>query len=161
MPRLLLGTLTCALVMVAGSIGPWVHITVARATATYSGVDNTGDGFITIVLGIAGAVASWWAWHADGNRRWRIFAAIFFGLAAIIAWDRWSDISRVMDGLERENPNAADGSLGVSAGWGLQLTATASMLATLLALLMLRRPRVPFGIGTSPDDRDRSWKGRR
>lgn len=121
-----------ALLVVVGSLGPWVRVLFFEV----SGTDT--DGVITLILGlIAGALLLVRIARPD-ERRWLlvIIAPCFLVSAAIGICD-WVNLERVPDTGE-ENPLQ----ISVQIGWGLVVMTISAMVGSLLALSLILRPPV-------------------
>ena len=112
--------------VIIGSLGPW-------ATLGFISVSGTsGDGQITIVLGIAAAALAIWQYQSGRYTRGRRVALlIVFGLAAVVAGYDWLNIANVIEESESSL-------FTPSIGWGLHVAALSSIVGTIAAVSLFR-----------------------
>jgi hypothetical protein len=121
--------LICAVLIVVGSIGPWVEV----AGTTIWGIE--GDGSLTIIFGLiaAGLATMQLLGQAQRQRGW-VLRLLFlaFALTAAVGLIDWVDLGRTIDGV----------SLDARVGWGLPLMTVGGGIGSALAIgQYLRRPR--------------------
>jgi hypothetical protein len=124
-----IGMLICAVLIVVGSIGPWVEV----AGTTIWGIE--GDGSLTIIFGLiaAGLATMQLLGQAQRQRGW-VLRLLFlaFALTAAVGLIDWVDLGRTIDGV----------SLDARVGWGLPLMTVGGGIGSALAIgQYLRRPR--------------------
>jgi len=115
-----LGGLVTAVLMLVGGLGTWASATVFGATISVNGSDR--DGAIVIICAVMVAMAV-----VVASR-----AVTIIGIVAALAATATS-VYDVQDVLS---------TTGVSVGWGLWLSAVASLVAAILTIARLREHRV-------------------
>lgn len=124
--------LVCAVLVLVGSVGPWV---TAFGFIEVSGTE--GDGMITLVLAlVAGLLIGWRV--ASGSRWPRFLAGLaFLAVAGIGVYD-WSELERNIDEADEDVRAFVDAA--VSVGWGLVLTTFAGVAGLIVTVLDAARP---------------------
>jgi hypothetical protein len=124
--------LVAAVGVVIGSLLPWVSVNILFGSVSLSGTD--GDGKITLVVGIIGAIIAFGVASVGA----RVAAGIAFAICAIVGF---VDIVRVMNGaagLGSSDGLALGDAVRVSVGSGLWLM-TAASVAGVVAMMLTRK----------------------
>ena len=114
----------CSVAIVVGSLGPWK--TLFDITTSGLGRDGSvGDGAFTLVLGALAGIATVLRVFQPERRRWLDWAAVvLLGLVCLIAVYDWFDVQSLR----------SDTGDFLKIGWGLHLTAAASVAGVLLSI---------------------------
>jgi hypothetical protein len=130
------GVLLSAVLVIAGSFGPWV--TMLGGLVRTDGVE--GDGRITLVLGILAGAAAFALLLQPERRAWLgLLAAACLAVASAVGlWE----LVNVLDLRNAARVEARAAGLDLTAfvpqvGWGLPLTVLSAGIGSLLALLSL------------------------
>lgn len=115
---------------VIGAALPWAKVTTVFGTITMSGTDGNGDGWITAVLGGAGAIAM----YRMGKALW--LAAVCGALIGLIGAYDMNNLRRTVADV-----NAESDSVIASVGIGLWVTTIAGIGLCVIALNLAVRLR--------------------
>jgi hypothetical protein len=130
-PNVIAGFLAlgAAVLVIVGSFGPWVTVSVFMGTIEANGMD--GDGKITLWCGIGAAVLLAVYLFSEAHPTWTAFlATVVLLIAGVIGAMDWTDINDRLAFADQE-----DLAIDVFArvGWGLQVMTIASFAGALLA----------------------------
>jgi hypothetical protein len=139
--RLSLAAAACALLVVVGSVGPWVTLNMGagRGSVELGTVrGTTGDGQLTLALGLVAAVAMLLRARWPARWRWLAWAApVPFVLAALAGGYDWWHLRRIaavsfLKGMD----------FTTNVGWGLVVVTLGAAAGGILALAAAgKRPR--------------------
>jgi hypothetical protein len=121
--------------IVIGSLLPWVRLEESPfGPESVSG--TSGDGQITIALGILALVFAALAFGPSARFWYAVCVMVFGGIAALVAGYDWINLSRVA---------SAKYSLygGLSVGWGLIVCAIGAVIATVGGVVRWRDLKAP------------------
>ena len=131
--------LTAGAVITAAATMVWATASLGVFSVSFTG--TKGDGRITLVLGIVVAVAGLLAAVSRRPRPWAIVAVVAGATTAGVAGLDVIDLRRAVVNATPE--------MSISVGMGLWLTIAAAVVATVLAVQILRTTPVPVR-GTAP-----------
>lgn len=124
-PKLLLGG---GVAIALAAFLPWIKVAAPFVgTVTKAGVDNNGDGLITLGLGVAAIVCGWWLLgHSEV-----VVAAVALGAAVIVVVVGIVEVVDVNSRIE----SIGEAPLNASVGVGLWLTVAWGVVAAVGAIM--------------------------